>query len=372
MDKVLSFLTAPTKIPDQLNSKYYHSLDGFRGIAIAMVVLSHLKLLDLEIYHIIFNGKLGVLIFFVLSGFLITTLILKEKISTNKISLKNFFIRRVLRIFPVAYLFLGTLLILNYYYDLGISKLNFIGAALYIINLTSIFRVDGLSWFVGHFWSLSVEEQFYLLFPALLKFKFQLFFLTILMIVFLLPIFIGFQEAIPLLSSSIFHGLTHYPIKFQPIAVGCLFAILWFKYPNFKFPRMGNNDLINLAGFAFIVLIRYDNFFSLKNILVGLITSFVIGLLIAINIIKSNGITFKFLNNKVITTIGIYSYSIYIWQQLFTAKDYKLPVIFTSPHLAIIGIAAASYLSYNYYEKYFIKLKSKFSPKMTMLQSTVK
>ncbi|MGN7986689.1 acyltransferase family protein [Pedobacter sp. 22226] len=372
MDKVLSFLTAPTKIPDQLNNKYYHSLNGFRGLAITMVVLSHLKLSDLEIYYIIFSGKLGVLIFFVLSGFLITTLMLKEKISTNRISLKNFLIRRILRIFPVAYLFLGSLLILNYYYELGISKLNFIGAALYITNLTSIFRVHGLSWFVGHFWSLSVEEQFYLLFPALLKFKFRFFFLTILTVVFLLPIFIGLQETIPLLSSPIFYSLTHYSIKFQPIAVGCLFAILWFKYPSFKFPGMGNKDLINLVGFAFIVLIRYDNFFSLKNILVGLITSFVIGLLIVINITKSNGITFKFLNNKVITTIGIYSYSIYIWQQPFTAKDYKLPVIFTAPHLTIIGIAAISYLSYNYYEKYFIKLKSKFSPKTTMHPSTVK
>src|SRR4051812_3227202 len=96
--------------PPVLQNSYYPSLDGLRGIAILLVVVSHFNLISIPYYDVIFNGKLGVLIFFVLSGFLITTLCIKEKVATKTISLKNFYIRRALRIFPVAYLFLLVLL----------------------------------------------------------------------------------------------------------------------------------------------------------------------------------------------------------------------------------------------------------------------
>ncbi|KQN30873.1 hypothetical protein ASE92_19235 [Pedobacter sp. Leaf41] len=97
-------------------------MDGWRAVAIMMVILGHF-MLTLEpgsIIHTILKltaiGGLGVKIFFVLSGFLITTLLIKEKIKYTRINLKKFFIRRVLRIIPVLYLYLIVIFFVNHFF----------------------------------------------------------------------------------------------------------------------------------------------------------------------------------------------------------------------------------------------------------------
>ena len=145
------------------------SLDGFRAISILLVIGSHLvinrsipseaiKLLE----HFSFGG-LGVRIFFVISGFLITYLLLIEKERTGSIHLKFFYIRRILRIFPVFYTYLLVLAIINLLLNLQIPFLAFLSGALYIQN----FAPWGSNWFIEHSWSLSVEEQFYILWPII-------------------------------------------------------------------------------------------------------------------------------------------------------------------------------------------------------------
>ncbi|HMC86217.1 MAG TPA: acyltransferase family protein, partial [Chitinophagaceae bacterium] len=109
--------------------------------------------------------QLGVKLFFVISGFLITTLLIKEKIKTNTINLKKFYIRRFLRIFPVFYLFLIVIIVLNFVLHLAIPWYIFLTAALYLTN----FFIYQTHWTMVHFWSLSVEEQYYLVWPALFK-----------------------------------------------------------------------------------------------------------------------------------------------------------------------------------------------------------
>ena len=104
-----------------LRSNYYYSLNGFRGISIILVLFYHLQLSDNYFYTTIFNGGLGVNIFFVISGFLITSLCLKEKEVTGGLSLKKFYIRRFLRIFPLAYLYIGVVFFLIHFYSLNIS-----------------------------------------------------------------------------------------------------------------------------------------------------------------------------------------------------------------------------------------------------------
>ncbi|MCO5945731.1 acyltransferase family protein [Mucilaginibacter flavidus] len=83
-------------VSEAIAEKYYPSLNGLRGISIILVVLSHLHLSDNNVYQACFNGELGVNIFFVLSGFLITSLCLKEQKLTGDLSLKDFYIRRIL------------------------------------------------------------------------------------------------------------------------------------------------------------------------------------------------------------------------------------------------------------------------------------
>lgn len=157
------------EIPDVLNQKLYPSLNGLRAISIIMVIIHHyIFLYKGSSKYFYFLGPLGVDIFFVISGFLITTLCIREKIETGDLSLKNFYIRRVLRILPVAYLYIIVILILNYFVGFNVALINLLTAALFLTNISYFQRVK-FDWMVAHFWSVSVEEQFYILFPVLIK-----------------------------------------------------------------------------------------------------------------------------------------------------------------------------------------------------------
>ena len=141
-----------------LNSKQIPALDGVRMIAVFLVIL----------YHFGFNsvpGGQGVMIFFVLSGFLITWLLLDEQETSGTVSLRQFYWRRTLRIFPAFYAFWFLLMAVVVLRDGGMPNAHAWSAFFYVSNYYSALNqhpVDGLS----HTWSLGVEEQFYLLWPA--------------------------------------------------------------------------------------------------------------------------------------------------------------------------------------------------------------
>jgi peptidoglycan/LPS O-acetylase OafA/YrhL len=153
------------ELPEAIKKDKFPGLDGLRGISILLVIVAHL----LKNYRsvgwatVLFTGVTGVNIFFVISGFLITTLLLKEKHTLGRISLKNFYIRRALRIVPPVYLYLIVLFFLKIIYDLKVSGKSLLEAALYLKNLPL-----SKDWYTDHFWSLGIEEQYYLIFPFLL------------------------------------------------------------------------------------------------------------------------------------------------------------------------------------------------------------
>ena len=137
------------------------SLDGLRAISIGLVLLGHATrfglghsfLFRLAVAHAV----LGVDVFFVISGYLITTLLLEEKIKFGTISLRLFYLRRALRILPAFLVFVGTLFVLS---ALGYID---IPSRLWIFVLTYTSNFTPRVWDVGHLWSLSVEEHFYFL-----------------------------------------------------------------------------------------------------------------------------------------------------------------------------------------------------------------
>lgn len=360
-NQVRRFFEEITIVPTVLQSSYYPSLDGLRGIAIILVVMAHLQLPLGTYYDILFNGKLGVLIFFVLSGFLITTLCIKERVINKTISLRNFYIRRALRIFPVAYLYLAVLVILNFVFKLHIHYLNILGAAFYLMDISSVFRQYFFSWHTAHYWSLSVEEQFYLVIPFILKRKFKVYLLSLLSIIFVLPVILFLQSVITVLDSKVLYALTHLLIKFQAIAVGCLFSVLTFKYTVNSLPVKKLKVIFNIIAFALIFFIQYDDLFSLRNMFSGLAISSLIGYLIISNIIPQKDVIYWILNTRVLKVIGVLSYSIYIWQQVFTSNDKNLPGFMINAPTNIICIIVVSCLSYYFYEKFFLRLKIRFS-----------
>ena len=175
-------------IPKVLDQKIYPSLNGLRAISILMVLIFHF----IDLYHpgklagIYFIGPLGVNIFFVISGFLITTLCIKEKVLTGNLSLRSFYTRRALRILPVAYLYVFVVIVINSIFKLHIGPVYFLAAFLLVMNL-SIARQFGSDWNLAHYWSLSVEEQFYLFFPVILKKAWRLYIALLLLVIFIVP-----------------------------------------------------------------------------------------------------------------------------------------------------------------------------------------
>jgi peptidoglycan/LPS O-acetylase OafA/YrhL len=348
-------------VPPILQGSYFPSLNGIRGIAILMVVVDHLKLSSNTYYHAVFNGRAGVLIFFVLSGFLITTLCLKEKVITKDISLKNFYIRRALRILPVAFLYLIAIVILNLVFKLDVSYISVLGAAFFLMDFTSIFRRYYFSWYTGHYWSLAVEEQFYLVVPFILKKHFKAYIYLLLFLVFVLPVIFCLQYFYPRLNTGVLYAISHFLIKFLPIAVGCLFSVFLFKYPIKLKLNTVVKVLTNLGAFVLIILIRYDDFVSLQSIFSSLLISVLTGYLIISNLPVANDVIYKLLNSKIFATLGILSYSIYIWQQLFTSYNSHLPAFMSTWPANLICIVLISCASYYLYESYFLRLKTKYA-----------
>lgn len=153
--------------------KYIKQLDSIRAIAVIIVIISHWfpKIHPLHAYTGIFNG---VDIFFVLSGFLITKILLSNRLQAEETGtkkkdlIKSFFIRRTLRIFPIYYILISFLFLV----DFGTSSKfrdNFFYYLTYTSNL-HFFEIDRWHGKVSHLWSLAVEEQFYLIWPWLILF----------------------------------------------------------------------------------------------------------------------------------------------------------------------------------------------------------
>ena len=156
------------------NKIYFRGLNELRAIAAISVIFYHIHyylpsvgLADVPFMKV---GNAGVTLFFVLSGFLITYLLLDEKETQNNVSIKNFYLRRILRIWPLYFLYIGILVIL---FLTGVIKLNhnFPTLLFYIFFLGNVpmwLRIEGFP-LVGHFWSLGVEEQFYAFWPWIVK-----------------------------------------------------------------------------------------------------------------------------------------------------------------------------------------------------------
>ncbi|MBS1532892.1 MAG: acyltransferase [Bacteroidetes bacterium] len=357
MKRPRDFFEGINEVPGVLQKNHFPTLDGIRCFSILLVIFYHLDLSQNGIYRTVFNGDLGVNIFFVLSGFLITTLCIKEKVITSTLNLRKFYLRRMLRILPVAYLFLFVLFILNFFLKLNLDYVNFLAAAFFIYNF-AFFRNYKNGVPVGHYWSLATEEQFYIFFPAILKKNYVTFLFCILTIIILVPIFIYVQYYVPSLNKPALLFTTHYLLKFNSIACGCFFSVLVFKGYFNKVGAIKYRFAINLLIILFIFFLDFKTNFDISHIWTNSIASLLIGFFISINIYESNDVIYKLLNSKIAFKIGVLSYSIYIWQQIFTYP--VLPSPLSSFPYNLLFLAIVSYLSYHFYERYFINLKNRF------------
>jgi peptidoglycan/LPS O-acetylase OafA/YrhL len=351
---------------------YFPGLNGLRAIAAIAVVISHITLslkdfgLDPFIFGAFADGQpkglylagYGVTVFFVLSGFLITYLLQSEK-DIQEINVKKFYIRRILRIWPLYYLYLtlAIISIIVFGFDLNIKSLFF-----YVFYAANIPFILGTSLqFVGHYWSLGVEEQFYLFWPWINKKIGSLIPVIGVLIVCMIGIKVVVHFYCP---KSLLETIIHVT-RFHCMMIGGLGALL-FKNRNVLFFKLIDNKLTQLICWAIMFLVTINKF-HFASFIDNEIISFVSLFLIIGQINVKNRIVNLEIN--ILDFFGKISYGIYVIHPLlifFFSKKLNqlsigLPYKYFIIYFIIIGATILiAYLSYIYIEKFFLKYKNRY------------
>ena len=190
---------------------YRPEIDGLRALAAISVIIYHAKI-NLFGYSLLSGGFIGVDIFFVISGYLITSIIYKEILITNSFSFKNFYQRRIRRIIPPLFFVMIATFPLGYFFLLPTDFIDFSKSIIFSISFVSnyFFYLSESQYGANsslllpflHTWSLSVEEQFYIIFPIVLfifinfQNNIHIFFISILIISFLLAIKFSYDDSL--------------------------------------------------------------------------------------------------------------------------------------------------------------------------------
>lgn len=332
------------------------SLDGLRAVSIGLVFVGHIAgtrgtptFLD-PLSHV---GNLGVKVFFVISGFLITTLLLKEYHKTHRISLRGFFARRTIRIFPAFFAYVGVVVLLQGlgYFTLRDSDL------LHAVTYTMNYHNDR-AWQLNHLWSLAVEEQFYLLWPLLLY-------------------VLGVRRALTCAAVAVL------------LAPGCR-AVMWYQLGASPTAMTRQFQAVADALAIGCLLAGCYNYLGSKRWYTALLASrlflLVPGVILALGLgtaAHSRGLFYtvgqslcnlaivlcvdrfvrfpgtfggRFLNTRLLVYVGVLSYSLYLWQQLFLNPMDEVSSYTAFPQNVVFAVLAAI-ASYYLVERPFLKLK---------------
>lgn len=297
------------------------SLDGLRAISIGLVLLGHLAgtggfPLSAAEGNFWALGDFGVRVFFVISGFLITGLLLDETARTGSIGLGRFYLRRTLRIFPPYYAFLVGMLAAA---AVGWVRLEPYDAV-YTVTYTSNYYPER-SWFVGHTWSLSVEEQFYLLWPAALLLAGVRRGLWIAAAVVVLGPLIRIVEwnFVPSAASGIGH---RFETVADALAVGCVLAgtrALLHRTPLYM--RFLGSPWFLLVPLAAVAANLLHDRPQISFAMGMTITNVAVALCIDWAVTFYDGRIGRVLNAAPLVFIGWMSYSLYLWQQPFLNRN---------------------------------------------------
>ena len=355
---------------------HYPGLDGLRGIAILLVILYH----NFAFLPFLNYGWLGVDLFFVLSGFLITEILLQTRNANNYF--KNFYSRRVLRIFPLYYLCLILVILIfplfkNFPYDQSYFQQNQLWFWFYLQNWMLIFTDwNNNSIILNHFWSLAVEEQFYIIWPFLVliikKPK------NLLLITFILLVSVILARYLIWINKEDFptYGNLFLFTRVDGILIGAMLALL--KVINYDFLKKYAFVVtfsLALINFLFYFINSTQNFTFPFWAIVGYTTFAVMfAMLVFETIDRKNKFLNFILNNPVLRFTGKISYGFYVFHWpvyilLYDAVDKVVRNSITFSETGINAIVALvltlfafviSVISYYGFERYFLKLKKAF------------
>lgn len=311
------------------------TLDGLRSISISLVVFSHLVKWH-QVSRMLADGygALGVHMFFVLSGYLITNLLLREYEHTGTVNLGDFYSRRAFRIFPAAFVFLGIVIAL-YWREMRWDHV--LAASLYLANMDI-----GRPWMFGHLWSLSIEEQFYLLWPFAVKRWYRSRTTILLCVILLTPVLRGALYAIKTRN-----GLTaSLPVFADQLAIGCLLAILAPRIPHIR----------KYIALTMVVAVIFVPWFPANSPGRTLFMLFVLRPLLDVSlaglVLHVIQVPYRALSWTPVVWLGRISYSLYLWQELFCSNR-----AFHSGYLLLLPALGSACLSYYFVEKPMLRVR---------------
>lgn len=333
-------------------------LDGWRAISVSFVFLAHCFLQHPGFItrfptvgtHIASFGGLGVKIFFVISGFVIFRLLILEEARYGSVSLKAFYIRRACRILPPFYFYLALVSLLLFCGLIHEHWDEILRAAVFVTD----FHLWRVGWFDAHSWSLSVEEQFYVIFPAIWVLAPKLLKAPVFVGVFLACIAWNFSALFantePMISTTVRGG-------FVCISCGALMAIhemrlraIAARIPGFLVALVTLILFAHATGSASWQEIAYESLFLPLSI----------GLLLLFSMERGRWLR-AFLLSKPAQAVGVTSYGIYLWQQMFTGRRFQFSGAheFTSLMYPLLFLVVP--LSYFVIEKPAIRLGKSLS-----------
>ena len=339
---------------------YRPEIDGLRAIAVAAVILYHAKI-SIFGYQPFNGGYIGVDIFFVISGYLITSIILKELVTTGSFSFKHFYERRIRRILPALLFVMLASFPFAWMYLLPSNFIDFSKSILSSLGFSSNFYFwlsgqqynaeSGLLKPFLHTWSLSVEEQFYILFPTVLLLAFKYFKKYLIhTLIFGLVISLGLADW----GSKNYGGFNFYvlPTRIWELLAGSTLA--YFEIT--KGHRSKNQTLNLILPFIGLFLIGHSIlFFNDKIFHPSFYTlSPIVGVCLIIWFSNKNELITKILSTKLLVGIGLISYSLYLWHYPIFAfskiMDFFSDSLFFKFSLIAISVII-SIFSYKYIER---------------------
>jgi peptidoglycan/LPS O-acetylase OafA/YrhL len=349
---------------------YYPSLDSLRAIAVILVIISHWFASDHFLNRYTSNGTLGVTLFFVLSGFLISGILMNYKteidleVITIKQTLKIFYIRRAVRIFPIYYVLIGVLLLFQF----SLMKDGFWWHFFYLSNV--YFWLQGaFHGSLSHFWSLAVEEQFYLIWPMMILL------ISWKRLPMLLIIGIFSALAFRFMAVDDQNEMARYllPGSIDSFCVGAIFALVQRELLPKLSAFLKRKDIQWLGGLGFFVLSQGCLIMPFSVALTSALYIFLISCAFGFLILgccQENQVMTRIplLQNPILIYIGKISYGLYLYHNFipffygfnfsWIPISFSMYVVQLMRFIVLLIVASASWY---FIEKPILRLKNRFT-----------
>jgi peptidoglycan/LPS O-acetylase OafA/YrhL len=302
---------------------YIPTLDGWRGLSVIAVILYHGRFgffgIDSPLTRLTAHGDLGVEVFFAISGFLICDLLLRELARTGDISLRRFYLRRCFRILPAYYTALAGICLIGFFATVPVNYADLPSCVFFYRNWRPLGMDHQGGFYTAHFWTLAIEEHFYLIWPMVLTVvKPKRAGVTAFVLAMLL---IGVHDMVPstdrILSTE---------TRIAAILWGCLAAIYLPTIKQFA-ERISFSQLWLPLTVVLLVVEK------LRPHELTLFRAVLLPALVISTVIQPASVLGRVLEWWVLRWIGVLSYSLYLWQELFLPELHAAMALGSFRHL---------------------------------------